>query len=172
MCLDGGVPRQDRSGQSPSRQRALSFDWTSSIGWQGKRELESLASMFMGIGNENVSGRAVVVGHVGTGKTVLTSEIWGRCSKGNGWHQKDRSFARKSCRNSPSTSQVLQQIALSLDSRHPERGFSSGEIIQSIRRNIRSRGLHMILVLDEVDVLVQRDSSDLIYKLSNRRGAG
>jgi len=63
-----------------------------------------------------------------------------------------------------------------LDSRHPERGFSSGEIIQTIRRNIRSRGLHMMLVLDEVDVLIRRDNSDLIYKLlridENQGGQG
>ena len=49
--------------------------------------------------------------------------------------------------------------------RQPERGFSSGEIIQSVRRNIRSRGIHLLLVLDEVDVLIRRDSNDLIYKL-------
>jgi cell division control protein 6 len=74
-------------------------------------------------------------------------------------------IAHVNCRSHPSTSQVLQQIASSLDSGHPERGFSSGELIQSIRRNIRSRESHLLLILDEVDVLVRRDNSDLIYKL-------
>ena len=142
----------------------LSFDWTPPLLVGRERELESLASMFMGIGNENVSGRAVVVGHVGTGKTVLTRRFGEDVVREMDGIRKIV-LSHVNCRNHPSTSQVLQQIALSLDSRHPERGFSSGEIIQSIRRNIRSRGLHMILVLDEVDVLVRRDSSDLIYKL-------
>ena len=104
-----------------------------------ERELESLASMFMGIGNENVSGRAVVVGHVGTGKTVLTRRFGEDVVREMDGIRKIV-LSHVNCRNHPSTSQVLQQIALSLDSRHPERGFSSGEIIQSIRRNIRSRG--------------------------------
>ena len=81
-------------------------------------------------------------------------------------------IAHVNCRSHPSTSQVLQQIASSLDSGHPERGFSSGELIQSIRRNIRSRESHLLLILDEVDVLVRRDNSDLIYKLLRRGQRG
>ena len=42
----------------------LSFDWTPPNLVGRDRELSSLASMFMGIGSEGVSGRAVVIGHV------------------------------------------------------------------------------------------------------------
>ena len=153
----------------------LSFDWTPPNLVGRDRELSSLASMFMGIGSEGVSGRAVVIGHVGTGKTVLTRRF-GEDEIRELEGVRKMAFSHVNCRNHPSTNQVLQQIALSLDSRHPERGFSSGEIIQTIRRNIRSRGLHMILVLDEVDVLIRRDNSDLIYKLlridENQGGQG
>ena len=142
----------------------LSFEWTPPSLVGRDNELGILASMFMGIGNEGVSGRAVVIGHVGTGKTVLTRRFGEDVVRELDGVRK-MALSHVNCRNHPSTNQVLQQIALSLDSRHPERGFSSGEIIQSIRRNIRSRGLHMILVLDEVDVLIRRDNSDLIYKL-------
>ena len=106
----------------------LSFDWTPPLLVGRERELESLASMFMGIGNENVSGRAVVVGHVGTGKTVLTRRFGEDVVREMDGIRKIV-LSHVNCRNHPSTSQVLQQIALSLDSRHPERGFSSGEII-------------------------------------------
>ena len=120
--------------------------------------------MFLGIENHNVSCKAVVTGNVGSGKTVLTRRF---CidvsSKLEG--RRKVSLAHVNCRNHPSSSQVLQQIALSLDSGHPERGFSSAEVIQNIRRNLRHHQSHLILILDEVDVLVRRDSSDLIYKL-------
>ncbi|MBP50551.1 MAG: hypothetical protein CMA68_00490 [Euryarchaeota archaeon] len=142
----------------------LSFDWTPPALVGRDPELSELASMFLGIGNDGVSGRAVIMGQVGTGKTVLTKrfgEDLVRALDG----KRRIVVSHVNCRNHPSTSQVLQQIAISLDSRHPERGFSSGEIIQSIRRNIRSRGGHLLLVLDEVDVLIRRDSHDLIYKL-------
>ena len=44
-------------------------------------------------------------------------------------------------------------------------GFSAGEMIQSIKRYLRTHSAHMLLVLDEVDVMIRRDSTDLIYRL-------
>ena len=142
----------------------LSYDWTPPelVGRGG--ELRKLASMFLGIENHNVSCKAVVTGNVGSGKTVMTRRFCLDLStKLEG--KRKISLAHVNCRNHPSSSQVLQQIALSLDSGHPERGFSSSEVIQNIRRNLRSHGAHLLLILDEVDVLIRRDSSDLIYKL-------
>ena len=120
--------------------------------------------MFFGVENHNVSCRAVITGNVGSGKTVLTRRFcMDVAAKLEG--KRKVSIAHVNCRSHPSTSQVLQQIASSLDSGHPERGFSPGEVIQGIRRNIRSRDSHLLLILDEVDVLLRRDNSDLIYKL-------
>lgn len=142
----------------------LSYDWTPSELVGRKDELSELASMFFGIENHNVSCRAVVTGNVGSGKTVLTRRFcMDIASKLEG--KRKFSVAHVNCRSHPSASQVLQQIALSLDSGHPERGFSSGEVIQSVRRNLRTHDKHLLLILDEVDVLVRRDNSDLIYKL-------
>ena len=69
------------------------------------------------------------------------------------------------CSNHPSKSQVLQRIVTSLDSRHPERGFGSGEILQSIRKQLQSSREHLILILDEVDHLLRADKGDLLYQL-------
>ena len=142
----------------------FSYDWTPPELIGRDSQLGELASMFMGVENHSVSCRAIITGNVGSGKTVLTHRFGlDLSSKLEG--RRKIVLAHVNCRNHPSTSQVLQQIALSLDSRHPERGFSSGEIIQSIRRNLRAHDNHLLLVLDEVDILVRRDSSDLIYKL-------
>ncbi len=142
----------------------LSYDWTPPELVGRKDELGELASMFFGVENHNVSCRAVITGNVGSGKTVLTRRFcMDVAEKLEG--KRKVAIAHVNCRSHPSTSQVLRQIASYLDSGHPERGFSSGELIQSIRRNIRSRESHLLLILDEVDVLVRRDNSDLIYKL-------
>lgn len=142
----------------------LSYDWTPPKLVGRKEELGELASIFSGIENHNISCRAMITGNVGSGKTVLTRRFcMDVATKLEG--RRKFSIVHVNCRSHPSSSQVLQQIASSLDSGHPERGFSSGEVIQSIRRNILSHGQHLLLILDEVDVLVRRDSSDLIYKL-------
>ena len=142
----------------------LSFDWVPPRLVGRDSELVDLASIFMGIEGNGVSCRAVVTGNVGSGKTVLTRRFYLDLSTKLEGRRKV-TISHVNCRNHPSTSQVLQQIALSLDSGHPERGFSSGEIIQGIRRNLKAHDNHLLLILDEVDVLIRRDSSDLIYKL-------
>ena len=142
----------------------LSYDWTPPELIGRGEELREMASMFLGIENHNVSCKAVVTGNVGSGKTVLTRRFCMDVSAKLEGRRKV-SVAHVNCRNHPSSSQVLQQIALSLDSGHPERGFSTSEVIQNIRRNLRHHESHLLLILDEVDVLVRRDSSDLIYKL-------
>jgi len=142
----------------------FSFDWTPPALVGRDSELRELASMFIGMESHGVGGRAVITGPVGSGKTVITrrfGEDLQRLLDG----RRKIVLAHVNCRNHPTTSQVLQQIALSLDSGHPERGFSSGEIVQSIRRNLNAYDSHLLLVLDEVDVLIRREKSDLIYKL-------
>ena len=142
----------------------LSYDWIPPALVGRDDELNDMASIFTQIENHDTSCRAVVVGPVGSGKTVLTQRFADDIQR----HLDGRRrivITHVNCRNHPTGSQVLQQIALSLDSRHPERGFSSGEIIQSIRRNLHTHESHLLLILDEVDVLINRDSSDIIYKL-------
>ena len=142
----------------------LSYDWIPPVLVGRDDELNDMASIFTQIENHDTSCRAVVVGPVGSGKTVLTQRFADDIQR----HLDGRRrivITHVNCRNHPTGSQVLQQIALSLDSRHPERGFSSGEIIQSIRRNLHTHESHLLLILDEVDVLINRDSSDIIYKL-------
>ena len=142
----------------------LSFDWTPPILIGRDVQLSDLASMFNGIENHNVSKRAVIIGNVGSGKTVLARRFcMDVIHKLEG--RRKIAFVHINCRNHPSSSQIVKQIIQSLDPGHPDRGFSTGELIQSIRRNIKMHSRHLILVLDEVDILIRRDSSDLIYKL-------
>ena len=142
----------------------FSFDWTPPTLVGRDDELGELASMFIGMEGHGVSGRAVITGPVGSGKTVMTHRFGEDLQRMLDGRRKIV-LAHVNCRNHPTTSQVLQEIARSLDSGHPERGFSSSEIIQSIRRNLKAHETHLLLTLDEVDVLIRNDKGDLIYKL-------
>ena len=142
----------------------LSFDWLPNELVGRDDALGEIASMFRGIESPNFSGRAIVIGPVGSGKTAIVRRFSDDLKK----HLSDTRRilpVHINCRNHPTTSQVLQRIAQNLDHRHPERGFSPGEIIQNIRRNLQNSGKHMLLVLDEVSVLLLREGDDLLYQL-------
>ncbi len=141
----------------------LSYDWSPPRLVGRDNELREIASMYIGMENHNVSSRAVIIGPVGSGKTVLAKMFSGDLTKLLEGKRAIKTV-HINCRNYSKTSQVLHQIAISLDPGHPERGFSAGEIIQTIRRYLQSYGIHLILILDEVDVLIRKDSSDLIYR--------
>ena len=142
----------------------FSFDWVPPRIVGRDEELNEMATMYYGIDGHNISCKSVIIGPVGSGKTVLAN-TFSKKLREKLESVRDISLAHINCRNYSSTMQVLQRIATTLDPRHPERGFSSGEIIQTIRRNLITHGNHLLLILDEVDVLVRNDSADLIYRL-------
>tara|TARA_B100001113_G_scaffold55130_1_gene40915 strand:- start:315 stop:1490 length:1176 start_codon:yes stop_codon:yes gene_type:complete len=142
----------------------FSFDWTPPEIVGRDNELNEMATIFHGIDGHNKSCKSVIIGPVGSGKTVLANTFSTKLrEKLEGI--RDIVSAHINCRNYSSTMQVLQRIATTLDPRHPERGFSSGEIIQTIRRNLITHGKHLLLILDEIDVLVRNESGDLVYRL-------
>jgi len=127
-------------------------------------ELGRLATLFAGIDRPGVSRQALLTGPVGSGKTV-TARTFGRDLERHLAPTRPLKVARVNCRSHPTMPQVLQRIITSIDARHPERGFGSGEILQSLRRQLLGASLHLLVILDEVDHLIIRDGADLIYQL-------
>jgi cell division control protein 6 len=142
----------------------LSYDWIPPEIVGREDEQAALAGMFAAIATPGVSCRAIITGNVGCGKTVLSRAFAEDVTR-------HLSAVRSvvpvhvNCRNHPSTAQVLQRVARCLDEGHPDRGFSASEVIQGIRRNLRTRNQHMLLILDEVDHVLRRDGEDLLYQL-------
>ncbi|MCH2348764.1 MAG: AAA family ATPase [Candidatus Poseidoniales archaeon] len=127
-------------------------------------ELTKLGEIFTGIEDGRVSCRAVITGQVGSGKTVL-SHCFSKDLQRHFAGTRDIRPVHVNCRNHPSKTQVLQRLITALDSGHPERGLGSGEIMQSLRRQLHGNKEHLLLVLDEVDHLLRSDKGDLLYQL-------
>ena len=142
----------------------LSYDYMPDVLVGREEQLSQLAAIFQQIDDHTVSCRVAITGNVGCGKTVL-SHVFSRDLQRYLGSRRDLKVVHVNCRNHPSKSQVLQRIVTSLDSRHPERGFGSGEILQSIRKQLQSGSEHLILILDEVDHLLRADKGDLLYQL-------
>ena len=144
--------------------KPFSYDWIppNLVGRQD--EQEQLAAMFANIETPGVSCRAVITGNVGSGKTAL-SRAFGDDLVRHLSGVRNIQPVHVNCRNHPTTSQVLLRIAKDLDDRHPDRGFSASEVIQGIRRNLRTRNQHMLLILDEVDHLLRKEGGDILYQL-------
>ncbi len=152
------------AGKILTNAEPLSFDYVPDKLVGRDEQLQKMASMFHQISDHSASCQVALTGNVGSGKTAL-SHVFSRDLVRHLGSQRPVKVVHINCRNHPSKAQVLHRIVTSLDSRHPERGFGSGEILESVRRQLASASTHLLLILDEVDHLLRADKGDLLYQL-------
>ena len=147
-----------------NKPEVFGFDYVPEI-LVGREDLQGqLASLFSTIGHPEGTGRAVVTGPVGSGKTALVKRFCEDLIR----HVADKrniKYVHVNCRNASTASRVMQKIVQDLDPGHPDRGLGVGELLTSLRRMLHGDNSHIIVVLDEVDHLLRHSGDDIIYKL-------
>jgi len=111
--------------------------------------------------------RVLVVGKVGTGKTVLT-QLFGQNivkeaqNRGINLH-----YVHVNCRESKgSLFMVIQRVVLKFHPNYPRRGYSAEELLQTLMQVLNEQKAFLILTLDELDALIQNEGSDALYSLT------
>ena len=158
-----------------SKPEVFGFDYVPDL-LVGREDLQGeLAAIFGSIAHPEGTGRVVITGPVGSGKTVLAKRFCQDIIR----HLSDKRNIKRvhvNCRNAATPSRVMQKIVQDLDPGHPDRGLGVGELLTSLRRMLHSSNTHLIVILDEVDHLLRRSGDDIIYKLmridEDREGVG
>jgi len=111
--------------------------------------------------------RVLVVGKVGTGKTVLT-QLFGQNiireaeRRGINLH-----YVHVNCRECKgSLFMILQRVVLKFHPTYPRRGYSAQELLQALMQVLDDQKAYLILTLDELDALIQNEGSDSLYSLT------
>jgi cell division control protein 6 len=119
-------------------------------------------ALLQGGGAQNV----LIVGDVGTGKTALARRFctdFKLAAKERGTNVE---WTLVNCRRRTTEGAALLQILTHFDPRFPDRGFSNAEMLENLRKRLERLEAHLIVILDEVDVLLRKSGSDLIYHLT------
>ncbi len=147
--------------------KVLDFDYVPKELPHRDSQLKRLFTIFSPIADSNVSQNAFLTGPTGTGKTVLSKkfcmEFQDFARKGG----KNVQFVLVNCRQRNTENAVMLKILTHFQPYFPDRGFSINEMMESLRKELEKEKAHLIVVLDEVDVLLKKTkSSDIIYHFS------
>ncbi|HID18897.1 TPA: hypothetical protein EYP27_05100, partial [Candidatus Bathyarchaeota archaeon] len=134
-----------------------------------EEELQRLAQIFRVMVEVpgSMAPRLMVRGPLGTGKTALTKRFGADLEAYASRRGVSLRFAHVNCREEGSFFSALKTlIKKHLGKEVPERGYSAEELLEMLVETLEKHRLHMLLALDEVEVLVRREGSDPLFNLT------
>lgn len=144
----------------------LSFDYIPDRFVHREKQMQRLFSLFRPVVEANSPQNAYLVGNVGTGKTHLSRRFCIDFSKFAADRDKVVDYVQVNCRQRITDDAVLLSMLKRYDVGFPERGFSVPEKLSALRKHLEKRRAHLMVVLDEADVLIRRRETDLLYNLT------
>jgi archaeal cell division control protein 6 len=144
----------------------LSFDYVPEKLVHREKQMDRLEMIFRPVLESGVSQTAMLIGNVGTGKTATSKRFCLDLVRQSNDLGKPMDFIVVNCRQRNTESSVLLRLVTHFDERFPDRGFSTAEMLRTLHKHLEKNKLHLIVVLDEADVLLKKGAEDLIYQLS------
>ena len=143
----------------------LDFDYVPEELLHREEPLRLLAQMFKPL-LSNISQNSVIRGPVGTGKTVIAKKFCSSLVNLARKQGKIVEYIHINCRKRSTDAMALLGILNYFDSRFPDRGFSVQEMLQVLRKQLKKRDVQLLVVLDEADALLKKNSSNIVYSLT------
>ncbi len=111
--------------------------------------------------------RAVIVGGVGTGKTVLAQRFGHNIVEEARRRRVRARYIHVNCReNRGSLFMALNRAIRALRPQFPDRGYSANELLDTLMRILDEEDEQLVLCLDEVDALIEKEGGDALYNLT------
>jgi cell division control protein 6 len=128
--------------------------------------MRRMFSIFRSVAESGVSQNVLLRGRVGTGKTALAKRFSMEFRDWAAGRNSAVEFEVVNCRRRTSNASVVLALTTHFDKGFPDRGFSVPEMLDIIKKHLIKDHIHYFVILDEVDVLLRKAGSDLIYLLT------
>jgi len=163
--MSGPIEDELMSSSVIKNPKALDFDFVPEELIHRDEQLRFLAQMFKPL-LSGVSQNVVIKGPVGTGKTVIAKKFCNSLVTLARKQGKLIEYIHVNCRKRSTDAMVLLGILNHFDSRFPDRGFSVQEMLEVLRKQLQRKNAQLLVVLDEVDALINKSGSGLVYSLT------
>jgi cell division control protein 6 len=143
----------------------LDFDYVPAELPHRNEQLKRLAQLFKPL-LTNIAQNTFIRGPVGTGKTAMVKHFCQSLMSIARKQGKIIEYVHINCRKRSTDAMVLLGVLAHFDPRFPDRGFSVQEMLQVLRTQLQRKEAQLLLVLDEVDALLKKKESNIIYDLT------
>jgi cell division control protein 6 len=111
--------------------------------------------------------RVLIVGRIGTGKTVLSQRFGLSITREAQERGTNLQYVHINCRECKgSLFMILHRTITKFYPNFPRRGYSEVELLQMLMQVLDERDAYLILVMDELESLIRSGGSDPIYSLT------
>jgi cell division control protein 6 len=111
--------------------------------------------------------RVLIVGKIGTGKTVLSQHFGHGITREALQRKINLHYVHVNCRECRgSLFMILQRVILRFYPTFPKRGYSAEELLQAFMQILDEKNVYVILALDELEALIRSEGSDPLYSLT------
>ncbi len=134
-----------------------------------ENQLKFLAELFRSVIDRpgTTSPKVLITGDIGTGKTVLVTRFGTDITRTAKTLKLNLRYIPINCREyRGSLFMILKRVLQSFTPTFPQRGFSSEELLQILLDQLEEKNLHIILALDEADMLIKAEGSTSLYNLT------
>jgi cell division control protein 6 len=145
----------------------LDFDYVPDTLPGRDEAIRALSGIYKGLTLGATREHALVWGPVGTGKTALAKRFARDFAAVlTSRHGKRLEWVHVNCRKRKSAGLAMLGVINHFEPNYPDRGFSVGEMLRDLRKILDRKGVHLLILLDEVDALLKTDGSNLVYDLT------
>ena len=148
-------------------ERTLNIDYIPEKLPHREKELSLLSQLFLSLitSPNTVSRKVLITGGIGIGKTA-TVKLFSKMLKNVAFKRDIKiEYIHINCRKERSPYKVLIKIMEKLQKNFPKRGYSSQDLLEFISKTIENKNLHVLLILDELNYLINKDNH-IIYSLT------
>lgn len=147
-------------------EEVFSFDYVPPELVERDDEQRWLAGLFKPALANDKAVTCRVTGRVGTGKTAIVKRFLQDLHEAGRKRGQRFEHVHVNCRRRSTAAKALHQVISHFDKGFPDRGFSVTEMLDSLKKRVAKDEAHVVIVLDEVDELLSKSGTDLIYNLS------
>jgi len=134
-------------------------------------QITSVANVLSPLLHSSRPSNLLIYGKTGTGKTAATKHVLSKLETTSKKNNIQASFVYSNVRISGTEYRVLAELAAQIGMAVPFTGLAVSEVLSRIQSQIKTRKLHAVFVLDEIDYLVKLFGDGLLYDLTSSSDA-